>query len=208
MSRPKNILRQLGHPSGLLGRFILWRLNHINRGMNDLTFSALNLSDNDHVLEIGFGGGTLIERILSKSKAQVTGTDISTLAIEGARKRYKDAIYIGRLQLAPCESTSLPFKNGTFSRVCCVNVIYFWSDVSAMIAETHRILDDGGQFIVCYQKNAPDGIKKFPPNQIEKYLNTAGFTGVTTSHGADKLSRSYHCTVATKQLLNADNTLN
>jgi len=55
MSRPKNILRQLGHPSGLLGRFILWRLNCINRGMNDLTFSTLNLSDNDHVLEIGFG---------------------------------------------------------------------------------------------------------------------------------------------------------
>jgi arsenite methyltransferase len=197
-ARSKNILRQLGHPRGLLGRFILWRLNCINRGMNDLTFRALNLTDEDHVLEIGFGGGTLIERILSKTAAQITGTDISTLAIKGATKRYNAAIQKGRLQLAPCDNTALPFENDSFSKACCVNVIYFWSDVAAMLVETHRILKSGGQFIVCYQENAPDGVKKFPPDQVEAILKTTGFIDVTISHGADKLSRSYHCTIATK----------
>ena len=54
MSHSGKVLHQLGNPSGLLGRFILWRLKAVNRGMNDLTYRALDLKSGDRVLEIGF----------------------------------------------------------------------------------------------------------------------------------------------------------
>ena len=127
MARSKSIVRQLGNPRGVFGQLILWWLNSLNRGMNDLTFKSLDLNPNlnnaDHVLEIGFGGGTLIGRILSKSTARVAGMDISALAIRSVTKRYQEAINTGRLQLTKCEGTSLPYEDGAFSRVCCVNVI-------------------------------------------------------------------------------------
>jgi len=198
MARSKNVVRQLGNPRGLFGRFILWWLNSLNRGMNDLAFTSLGLTNEDHVLEIGFGGGTLIGRILSKSNARVAGTDISALAIQSVTKQYRDAISNGRLQFTKSEGTSLPYEDGAFSRVCCVNVIYFWADVPAMIKEAYRVLDDGGKFIVCYQESAPDGLAKFPINRVESSLSAAGFVDIVTVDGADNKSRAYHCTIATK----------
>ena len=191
-------MRQLGNPSGLLGRFILWRLNAVNRGMNDLAYKALDLTGEDRVLEIGFGGGDLIGRMLSSGATHVAGTEISDLAVRRAAKRFRGAVDRGGLDLSICDGVSLPFDSGAFSRVCCVNVIYFWRDVPAMVAEVHRVLAGGGKFAVCYQDDAPDGVTKFPPSRVEAYLTAAGFTDIATIDAADKESESYHCTVATK----------
>lgn len=198
MTFPENILRQLGNPSGLFGRFVLWRLNSANRGMNNLAYETLDLADEDHVLEIGFGGGVLLGRVLSGGIAAVSGAEISELAVQSATRRYRDAVDKGILHLAICDGVSLPFENDAFSRVVCVNVIYFWSDFPAMISEAHRVLAEDGKFVVCYQENAPDGLTKFPPKLVEKHLKTAGFAEVTTTDGLDKENGTYHCTVATK----------
>ena len=41
MAYSSRILRQLGHPSGLPGRFVLRRLNKVNSGMNAFALDAL-----------------------------------------------------------------------------------------------------------------------------------------------------------------------
>jgi len=199
MAVSARILRQLGKPSGLLGRLILWELNRVNRGMNDATFRALDLAAGDRVLDIGFGGGALIGRVLAQDGvAFVAGADISRLAIGRAERRFKRAVTAGRVTFSECGTATLPFDDGAFSKVCCVNVIYFWPDVPAMMSEVLRVLAPGGAFVLCYAEGAPDKVTKFPPDKVEAWLREAGFEDVATRHDADKENGRYHCTVAVK----------
>ena len=92
----------------------------------------------------------------------------------------------------------MPFDDGAFSKVCGVNVIYFWPDVPAMMAEVFRVLAPGGAFVLCYAEGAPDQVTKFPSEAVEAWLREAGFEGAATSHDADKENGRYHCTVALK----------
>jgi len=199
MAISPRILRQLGKPSGFLGRLILWELNRVNRGMNDVTFRALDLAAGDRVLDIGFGGGALIKNILARDGvAFVAGADISRLAIGRAEHRFKREVAEGRATFRECGTASLPFDDGAFSKVCGVNVIYFWPDVPAMMSDVFRVLEPGGAFVLCYAEGAPDKVTKFPPDKVETWLREAGFDGVATSHDADKANGRYHCTVAVK----------
>ena len=201
MAVSARILRQLGKPSGLLGRLILWELNRVNRGMNDVTFEALDLAAGDRVLDIGFGGGALIKRVLAEEGvAFVAGADISQLAIGRAERRFKRAVAVGRAAFRECEMATLPYDDGAFSKVCGVNVIYFWPDVPAMVAEVFRVLAPGGAFVLCYAEGAPDKVTKFPSEAVETWLCEAGFEEAATSHDADKENGRYHCTVAVKPM--------
>jgi ubiquinone/menaquinone biosynthesis C-methylase UbiE len=100
--------------------------------------------------------------------------------------------------LVECSDTSLPLDDATFSKVCCVNVIYFWPDVRAMMVEVLRVLHPGGSFVLCYAEGAPDRVNKIPPEMVERLLGDAGFSSQTTSHGHDRENGDYHCTVAVK----------
>ncbi len=56
---------QLRRPSGPFGRFVLApKLNQTNAPLNRTVLAALDLGATDRVLEVGFGGGDLISRML------------------------------------------------------------------------------------------------------------------------------------------------
>ena len=57
------LANQLGFPSGWFGRFLLRLLNRNNAVMNDLVLQEIELQAGDRVLEIGFGGGNLIQNL-------------------------------------------------------------------------------------------------------------------------------------------------
>ncbi len=199
MGYSERAFRQLGNPSGLLGRFILRWLNRVNRGMNRATLQALTLTDGDRVLEIGFGGGALLGRIIAQRTASlVAGADISQLALDAAQRKFRREIAAGRAAICECGEAELPFDDASFSKVCCVNVIYFWPDVPAMVREVSRVLSPGGSFVLCYAEGSPDTVTKFPPQRVERWLREAGFLQVATSHGHDRENGTYHCTVAFK----------
>lgn len=193
------ILRQLARPSGFVGRLILRRLNRVNRGMNEAAYAALDPGDGDRVLEIGFGGGSLVGSILKNDGvAFVAGSDISSLAVQSARKRFACDIAAGRAEFRDGGEAILPFDDAGFSAVCCVNVIYFWPDVPAMLAEAFRVLKPEGIFALVYAEGAPDSVSTFPAPDVEAMLLDAGFDTATTSHNSDRENGRYHCTVARK----------
>ena len=198
MAYSSRILRQLGHPSGLLGRLILRRLNRVNSGMNAFALEALAPGDGDRVLEIGFGGGALIDRLLTDTGvAFVSGADISDLAVRAAGKRFAPDVAAGRAAFHICGEASLPFEDGYFTAAVCVNVIYFWPDVPAMLAEVRRVLSPGGRFVLAYAEGAPDRVTRFPADKVERLLRDAGFADTVTRQGSDAENGRYHCTAAT-----------
>lgn len=66
MALSRFIAQQLGRPSGIVGKFILGPVwNKRNLALNDVAFDNLALSLHDRVLEVGFGGGYLLGRVLA-----------------------------------------------------------------------------------------------------------------------------------------------
>jgi hypothetical protein len=92
------IARQLGHPSGAIGRWILGPLwNRRNRALNDVSLEQLALQADDRVLEVGFGGGYLLGRMLPQvTDGFIGGADISAAMVEQCRGRYRAVIQTGK----------------------------------------------------------------------------------------------------------------
>ena len=199
MPLPGFVVRQLAKPAGILGRIILWRLNKANHNMNAMTLDALAIEDRDRLLEIGFGGGALLEGMLRRGPESVAGVEISDVALARAQRRLAHAVASGKLELVAIEHENLPFNPGTFSKVCCVNVVYFWDDLSAMLSEVHRVLQAEGRFVLCYQQSGPND-RRTPPDRVERSLEDAGFQILATHGEHDKHNGDYFCTTAQKSL--------
>jgi len=55
--------KQARKPTGIFGRFYMSRVfEKGNAELNALVYEALSIRENDHILEIGFGTGTLIKK--------------------------------------------------------------------------------------------------------------------------------------------------
>lgn len=194
MPNAPRIFAQLGHPTGFLGRVLLLLLNRANRGMNASALLAMDLGQNEQVLEIGFGGGRLIAKMLASGKTvHITGVDISQTAVKAANGRFRRQKLMGQVAFF----NTLPIK-AAFSRAVCVNVIYFWDDVPAMMSKIYPLLAPDGKFTLAYATFSPDRITTFSAAVVEEQLRAAGYVNVTTTQNSDKSNGTYHCTVAQK----------
>lgn len=98
------------------------------------------------VLEIGCGGGLLCEG-LARRGAMVVGIDPSQNALEIARTHVQQS---GLGQIAYFEhgySESLPYADGSFSVIVCLDVLEHVRDPKATLKEVARVLAPGGTFI-------------------------------------------------------------
>jgi arsenite methyltransferase len=128
--------------------------------MNRLTFEQLDIGGGERVLEIGFGGGDLIEWILAATEAEVVGVDVSEAMLKRARRRFRRALGEGRLKLLAGSAGSLPLVDASFDKACSVNSLYFWPDPGAAIAEFARVLRPGGRLVLCLQ--TPESVRSWP----------------------------------------------
>ena len=183
------LAKQLGHPSGIFGRLLMRLLNKGNATMNDFAFQQLDLKPNDNVLEIGFGGGYLLEQIIaSQIPSRIAGIDPQLDVIDMGQKKFAPAVARGYLELKQASGESLPWDENTFNKICTVNTVYFWSDTQAVLAQCRRLLIPRGKLVVCY--NSPQllertkliehGFTAYRPQDLESLMIDAGFNDVTT----------------------------
>lgn len=180
------LARQLGHPDGPFGRMLVRLLNRANASLNDAVLDALPLRPGGHLLELGFGGGSLLAASLRlQPDLKATGLDRSSEAVAVVAKRRHEEIEAGRLTLLEGQATDLPFPDGTFSAVAAVNVLYFWPDLEPVLAECRRVLAPGGRLVLGYtdatRLETMDGFHPRSPGTLEAILEETGFEDVTTS---------------------------
>lgn len=90
------------------------------------------------VLEVGCGAGHILERIKS---GNLTGTDISSVQIERAKKRLgKRAILI------KAKGEELPFPDKSFDRIICTEVFEHVLEPVKILTEIYRVLKNDGIF--------------------------------------------------------------
>ncbi len=109
----------------------------------------------DRVLDVGFGGGYLLDRMSTVvDDGWLAGVDISPAIVAAAQKRYRERVKAGKLGLACAAADALPFPDEHFTKVCSVNSIFYWQDVDHGLREIARVLVNGGHLVLCFTSKA------------------------------------------------------
>ena len=179
----KLIARQSSRPRGALGR--LWGpvLDRGTRTANRHAFDALALERDLDVLEVGFGGGRQLSRLLAATEGRVAGVEPSEVMISRARRRFRRAIETSRLRLVHADVAAMPFDGGSFDRVVSVHTIYFWPDAEAGLREIARVLRPNGSVVIgtatkeflSGRRASQHGYRLFDEDELRDVLERAGF---------------------------------
>ena len=144
---PAFIAQQLRRPAGSFVKNIAEKMDQVNEALFDLTLETMQLTDNESILEIGFGSGNFFQKIFSKAnQLQITGIDYSREMVEMAKRDNQSLIDAGRLILEQGSSDHLPFPDHAFDKVFCNMVVYFWEQPRIHLKEIRRVLKPSGQF--------------------------------------------------------------
>lgn len=128
---------------GRLGGLIMARTN-ADFGVR--VVDLLEVGPGDRVLEVGFGPGVVIGRLVERaSSGRVAGVDPSREMVEQARARNEAAVRTGQVELWPGEAASLPFEDASFDKALAINSLQVWPDQVAGLREIGRVLRPGGR---------------------------------------------------------------
>jgi len=97
------------------------------------------------LLEVGCGIGTDLVRF-ARGGAIVTGVDLSTTAIDLARKNF-DWSGATAKELRTANAEALPYADASFDVVYGHGVLQYTADASRVVRECHRVLRPGGEAI-------------------------------------------------------------
>jgi len=191
----KYLSNQLVRPAGWAGKYLIGRLwNRHNRVLNESTFAHLQTLTNDRILEVGFGGGWLLKKILSAvSTGAVAGVDASSIMVGQARKKFRKHINRGVLHLHHSTAEHLPFSAGYFDKACSVNSIFYWTDLTAGLTEIYRVLRINGFFVLTFTSKADldkrgftnPGIHPYANEEVLAAIRQAGFRYITIEEAKD-----------------------
>jgi len=98
------------------------------------------------IVEVGCGGG-LISEELAQRGAIVVGIDPSQSALETARKHAQQSGLGQSTYFEQGYAEALPYADGSFSMIVCLDVLEHVSDLNTAIHEIARVLAPGGVFI-------------------------------------------------------------
>ena len=94
------------------------------------------------VLDLGCAGGFMAEALDDRG-AQVTGIDPAADAIEAARTHAKERSITYDVGVGE----ALPYADGQFDAVVCVDVLEHVADLQKVLFEVTRVLKPGGMFL-------------------------------------------------------------
>lgn len=186
-AQQKLVAQQFRQASGLLGPLWGWLMN---RGNGRMIASAVELLDHgpaSHIAEIGVGGGAALQRLLPRLPVgRLTGTELSEVLLEAARRKFARDLRAGRLELVRAAVEQLPCGESSIDAVLTVNTIYFWTAPEEGLAELFRILRPGGQLLIAFRpapalrryRYSQHGLTLYAPVEVEALLRQAGFTGI------------------------------
>lgn len=172
----KYISGQFSKPTGIGGMISTFIMNRINQIQYRSVIDNLNCSNEDRILDIGFGNGYLIKNLAKNNNSYFYGIEISDDMVKAGCKRNSKLIEQGKVHLIKGNVMDIPFETSFFDKVYTVNTIYFWEDIDKSLSEIKRVLKPNGIFInVIYSKEWLEKVKytkygflKFTPKELEE----------------------------------------
>jgi len=174
-----------GNPQGIAGRLLTRFMNILNQKQYRAVLDNINLEPDDVVLDIGFGNGYLINKLLKKDiQIKICGIDISNDMVNNVSKKYKRFIDDGYLNLHLENIAKTSFENETYNKIYTVNTMYFWNELEKCFSEIKRILKPDGIFLnAVYTREFLDkivytkyGYNKYSIDDVIKITENNGMT--------------------------------
>jgi ubiquinone/menaquinone biosynthesis C-methylase UbiE len=189
----KFLAAQLCQPSGLFGKFLMADfLNRHNERMNHSAVDRLELQPTDAVLDIGFGGGVTIYKMLETIETgKIYGVDFSHEMVAQAKQKFRTEIESNKVSIELGDVNKLPFAEHTFDKICTVNTIYFWDEPLASLKEIKRVLKNDGRLVVGIR--SADKMKQLPVTQYNfRLYNPEAVRDLLVEAGFNRISIEKH----------------
>jgi SAM-dependent methyltransferase len=114
----------------------------------DQLLDAVGTLEGTRCLEIGCGGGRLLERVLAGGATTAAGLDHSAIMLELSRERNASACSDGALELKQGDASQLPWPEASFDVVLSANTLFFIEQPEPVLAEIHRVLSPEGRVVI------------------------------------------------------------
>ena len=198
--------RQARRPSGLFGRFVMSVVfDRGNAFLNGFVLDAMAVQEDDRVLEIGCGTGRLIgEMAKSIDRGYIEGVDFSDAMVATARRRNRDSIASGQVEITKGDFDELEYECDCFDKVCSVNTVYFWPRPESTATRIADVLVPGGTIALAFEdieqlrnRNlSAEVFRLYAVEEIRELLANAGFSSDIDVLTREKGKLLYHCVVA------------
>jgi SAM-dependent methyltransferase len=148
----------------------------------------LELLPDDDLLDVGCGSARMLADHASHVRF-VAGLDASEIQVRMARERLAERIAAGTAEIVQGDAMELPWEDGRFSAVNCLNCLKFVPDPGKALREMARVLRPGGRAVLTFDEDVTDprksgGVDAFGQWQwsaetARRMMEEAGFSDVS-----------------------------
>ena len=145
-----------------VSRYYFWIMGAIEIKPNNIALKMADIKNGEKVLDIGFGTGWVLERMVPQVGKEHTtyGLDYSEgmkrVALENLKKKQLDT----SVDLATANIKAMPYEDDTFDLVFISFVLDLLpqEDISKALAEAKRVVKPGGRLIIVSMTKQGGGI--------------------------------------------------
>ena len=119
---------------------------------------------NGSILDVGCGMGGLFSTLPNDSRLDKFGIDFSDKAIEIIKKRVKGEFVVGDVH-------KLPYENGRFDRIICIETLEHVNYPDALIKEMIRVLRLSGKILITVPNKENDTPPENWPGGVSLHIN-------------------------------------
>ena len=121
-------------------------LDNAQRRLDQVLLAAADLSDGQHVLDAGSGFGGTLSSINSRfSRMRLAGVNVDPRQLDICRELAP--VNENLLEWHQADACALPFADGLFDRVLCIEAMFHFPSRSRFFLEAARVLKTGGALI-------------------------------------------------------------
>lgn len=139
--------------------------------MLTITLDRLSLRDGMCVLDLGCGRGRHLRALAGRGGLSAIGLDLSFEDAAAARASFEDAPDAQGWSVTLGDALRLPFKDASFDRIICSEVLEHLPDYESALGEVARVLKPDGELAVSVPRAWPEAICW---RLSEDYHNTPG----------------------------------
>lgn len=180
MASRRTRVNQCQKPAGLLGRFVLWKMNSRHSKATDWGLSHISIGQSDTILDVGCGGGRTVSKLAAiASQGKVYAVDFSKESVAFASRINRQWIDTGRVEIRQASVSKLPFSENVFDLVTAVETHFWWTDLPSDMREVLRVLKPGGALIIIAE--VYKGANTVTAKLAEKYVLLSGMKLLTAN---------------------------